>query len=501
MDMTTSLRELESIFKVVLAFNSTDDRKTLLDTILTNMMEITRADAGTLYTLQRDQLQFKIIRNQSLGIFESYEEGDENALPPIILDENNIQNISAYAAIKNEVVLVNDVYNDQRFNFSGTKKYDELTGYNTKSMFVFPICARREDGDEVLGVLQLINPINPDTGEIGDFKNLGSRSLVLALTNISANTLANLTHVTELQSFLSSFAAALTQAIDERSRYNGSHTQNVAQYCEHFAMYLGEMFQDGHPLHFNSFHVEAITFAAFVHDIGKIITPLEVMDKSNRLSDKLDEIRYRFGLKQLQLQIEHLQGKLTLEEQQAEAERCNNVQHFIEQINAANFLTPDQLEKIQELSHVTYVDVTGQVANLLDKEDIDALSIQRGTLTHQERKIMEEHVAITSRLLDKIPFRKYYADVPLWAGAHHEFLDGTGYPNKLKGDQIPMETRIITIMDIFDALIDTRRPYKNGVPIDKALSILREMVKEGKLDEQLVELFAESKLWEKLERF
>ena len=500
MEHEKSSKELESLFSVILAFNSINDRTMLLNNILTNMMQITHSDAGTLYVLEGETLHFKIIQNKTLGISEIFEDGNAT-LPPIQLDENNIQNVSAYVALKNKMVVVDDVYTDNTFDFTGTKKYDELTGYTTKSMFVCPICAHREDGDEILGVLQLMNPMDKETGEIVDYSDFGNQNLVLALTKISANTLSNLAHVSELQGFLRAFAAALTTAIDERSRYNGSHTQNVAQYCELFATYLNRVFPEGHKYHFNSFHIESITLAALLHDIGKMITPLRVMDKANRLSDRLDGIRYRFGLKKLQLYIEHLEGRMPKEAYQAKNTDIEDVQHFIEQVNLVNFLTDEQAEKIKAIETETYIDVNGNSASLLEEEDIASLSIKRGTLTPSERKIMEEHVEITSRVLQKIPFRKYYAQVPNWAGAHHEFLDGTGYPKGLKEEEIPMEACIITIMDIFDALIDTNRPYKRGVPLDKALSILQEMANDGKLHKELVELFIQSKLWEKCERF
>ena len=500
MEAVNNISDLESVLRVVLAFNSVSNHTVLLDTILTNMMEITNSDAGTLYLLEDKALHFRILKNKTLGINEVYDEKTA-ILPSINLDAKNIQNISAYTAIKNEVVLIDDVYSNKSFDFTGTKKYDWLTGYSTKSMFVFPICAQHEHGEEVLGVLQLINPIDPVTGKVGNYSDVNNKSLVLALTKISASTLANVAHVGELQGFLRAFATTLTQAIDERSRYTGSHTQNVAQYCESFVKHLGRMFPEGHALHFDPYHVESITMAALLHDIGKIVIPVNVMDKSDRLSDKLDAILYRFGLKKLQIEIEFLKNKITRAEFDISLKNLKDVQALIEQVNAISYLTEEHLRKIIAISDLEYVSIAGKTCKLLDAEDVEALSIKRGTLTIDERKMMEEHVEITSRLLERIPFSKYYVDVPLWAGAHHELLDGSGYPKGLKGAEIPIETCIITIMDIFDALIDQNRPYKDGVPLDKALDILQDMANDGKLHKELVRLFIESKIWENLERY
>ncbi|MCL2874172.1 MAG: HD domain-containing protein [Defluviitaleaceae bacterium] len=488
--------DIEKIFEVVLAFNSVNDRTELLNIILTKMMEITYSDAGTLYTVDDDKLNFRIIKNKTLGIFQS-SETDEINLPPIILDKNNIQNVSAYSAIKNEIVLVDDVYaENERFNFSGPKKYDNMTGYSTRAMLVLPICTQRGNDNEVLGVIQMINPIDPITGGPGVYGNIYEPPIVPALAKIAANTLANLTYVRDLRLLLRSFAAVMTQAIDERSPYNNNHTQNVAQYCEKFATHLGRIFPQGHAFHFDSLHTERLVLAALLHDIGKIITPLSVMDKSDRLGQRLEAIRYRFELKKCQIEIDWLHKRINNEQYAVEKEMTADYQLLVEHINTIGFLTDEHMENVLKLRSLTYKNTEGAVVPLLDEGDIDALSIKKGTLTASEREIMQQHVVITGRLLDKIPFWKYYGDVPQWARSHHEFLDGTGYPQKLSGAEVPIESCIITIMDIFDALIDDDRPYKKGIPIDKSLKILEKMADEGKLHKELVQLFTESKLWE-----
>jgi len=488
--------DIEKIFEVVLAFNSVNDRTELLNIILTKMMEITYSDAGTLYTVEDDKLHFRIIQNKTLDIFQS-SETDKINLPPIILDKNNIQNVSAYSAITNEIVLVDDVYaENEHFNFSGPKNYDKMTGYRTRAMLVLPICTQRGHDNEVLGVIQMINPIDPVTGGPGVYGNIYEPPIVPALAKIAANTLANLTYVKDLQLLLHSFAAVMTQAIDERSPYNNNHTQNVALYCERFAMHLGRVFPQGHDFHFDSTHTERLVLAALLHDIGKIITPLSIMDKADRLGEKIKAIRYRFELKKCQLEIDWLHKRISNEEYAAEKEAVVEAQSFVEYINTTSFLNDEHLENILKLHDLTYKNADKAVVPLLDEDDMDALSIKRGTLTASERDIMQQHVTITGRLLDKIPFWKYYGDVPQWARAHHEFLDGTGYPQRLSGEEIPIETCIITIMDIFDALTDNDRPYKKGIPIDKSLKILAEMADEGKLHKELVQLFTESKLWE-----
>jgi len=488
--------DIEKIFEVVLAFNSVNDLTELLNIILTKMMEITFSDAGTLYTIDDGKLHFRIIRNETLGIFQSSEK-DEIHLPPITLDKYNIQNVSAYCAIKNEVVLVDDVYGkNERFNLSGPKNYDKLTGYHTRAMLVLPICVQRGSDEEVLGVIQLINPTNPVSGDPGVYGHIYTPPIVPALTKIAGNTLSNLTYVKELQLILRSFAGVMTQAIDERSPYNNNHTQNVAHYCERFAKYLGNTFPRGHKFHFDKLHRESLTLAALLHDIGKVVTPLTIMDKPSRLGEKLDDIKYRFALKKCQSEIDWLHKRITQAQHTDEINMAIEAQDFVEHVNTIGFLSDAQLEKVLQLRDMTYKNTAGDTAPLFDPDDIEALSIRKGTITDTEREIMQQHVSVTGRLLDKIPFWKYYGNIPQWARNHHEFLDGTGYPQGLYADDIPIESCIITIMDIFDALIASDRPYKKSVPIDKSLDILTTLADEGKLHKELVQLFIESKVWE-----
>ena len=495
--MLTHIQDIEKIFEVILAFYSGNNRMALLDIMLSNMMAITNSDAGTLYTVEDEYLHFRIIRNKSLRMHQSSENGTID-LPPIALSEKNIQNISAYSAIRNEIVQVDDVYDsNDRFNFSGPKKYDTMTGYRTRAMLVVPICAKNETGQEVLGVIQLMNPLDKATGQPSLYNNIYDPPIVPALAQIAAHTLSNLIHVSEWQLFLRYFAAVMTHAIDERSPFTSNHTHNVAVYCERFAVYLRDKYPMRHPFHFDAIHTESIVLAAVLHDIGKIITPVDVLNKSTKLGERIETLRYRFALKKHQIKLDWFEKNLTEEQYQADLAELNEVQAFIEDINTTSVLTPVQIAKAQELDALTYVNPEGNTVPLLEELDITSLSIPRGTLTEVEREIVQRHVTVTTELLEKIPFWKYYGDIPTWAYCHHEFQDGTGYPRQLTASDIPIESCIITIMDIFDALIDKNRPYKNGMPIDQALEILKGMADEGKLHKELVGHFIESKIWEK----
>jgi len=497
------MHNIEKIIDVVLSFGSETRYSMLLDIILTKMIEITHSDAGTLYILEDNCLHFGIIKNASLNIYQSSglvcinapENGTIN-FPPIPLDKNSIDNISAYAAINNEIVSIDDVYTSQRFNFSGPKKYDKLTGYHTQSMLVLPLSIPIDNqGHHVLGVIQLINAKDPETGEVVPYTNIDNPPIIPSLSKIASNTLGNLLHMQEIREMFRSFIAMLTQAIDERSAYNNLHTQNVAWYCNTFTKYLSTKFEPNQPLYFDESRIERITIAALLHDIGKIVTPLEIMDKSDRLGQRHAGLLYRFEIKRLQLENDMLKGLINTQVFEAETAKINNAISTVETINTLNVLDDEHLSQVKELGKLAYRNEDGATVPLLEGEDITMLSIRKGTLTDKERAVMQGHVIATGKLLDKISSWKYYGNIPELTRNHHELLDGSGYPRGLKENEIDTETCIITIADIFEALTAHDRPYKKAVPVEKALTILTDMAEQGKLHKELVALFIESKLW------
>jgi len=489
--------ELKRGLDVLRAFSKERDYEKLLDIILTKMMDITRADAGTLYMVEDNMLHFKVVKNISMDIFQTR---NEVKLPPIALNSENIDNISAYSALKNEIISIKDVYNNCQFNFQGPKNYDKLTGYKTCSMLTLPLTTGWNTEPEVMGVIQLINSIDTKTGEVIPFVDIDEQPILTALANIAANTLTNVTHMRDMKMLFKSFVAVMTQAIDERSRHSSHHTQNVSKICMDFAAYLGNKFPPGHAFHFDDDRIESLGIAALLHDIGKIVTPVNIMDKGSRFGERIQSIRHRFEIKKNQLEIDFLRGIIDEASYNEQKEELEEAKAMVDAINPAGFVPEDVFVKAEALlKSMTYNSPLGDPLPLLDEYEIEALLLRRGTLTESEWQVMKEHVVVTGRLLDEMTFWKYYekyADIPEWAKNHHEFLDGSGYPRQLKGDEIHLETCVITIADIFEALIADDRPYKRRVPADKALSILWEMAEVGKLNKELVKLFKESRIWE-----
>jgi len=488
------LDKIERLLEAIIAVNIEKNYFNLLDTILIKMMDISDADAGTLYIIEDNKLHFRIMRNITLNIHQSaYDKID---LPPIVLDPDNITNVCAYAAIKNEPFAIDDVYTSTVFDFTGPKKYDKITGYRTQSMLSLPLTATENEMPKVIGVIQLLNSTDIETGIVKPFEDIDDPPLLPSLASISANALANLLHAQEIKDLFNSFVKVMTKAIDERSPFNVNHTKNVAIYAERFIGYLNSRFSPGHEFYFNQNRKDQLVMACLLHDIGKIITPLAVMDKPDRLGSQMEIVKYRFVIKRYQIVNDYLTGKLSAEQHETDLKELADALALIDSVNTPGFLSDEKLEQVKKLADITYIDENGEITPVLTPENMDALTIRKGTLTHNEIEIMHEHVSVTSRLLSEMKFNQYYKDVRHWAECHHEFLNGTGYPRKLKGSEVTTEICILTMIDIYEALTARDRPYKPMMPVDKALDILLSDAADGKLHKELVELFIESKVWE-----
>ncbi len=490
MNGDVGLDDMRKILDAVVAINSETNYYNLLNIILQKMRDVTNCDAGTLYILDGGKLHFKIMHNDQLNIYKLKD--DDINLPPVVLNENNIENVCAYCAIKKELINIADVYENAEFNFQGPRNYDKLTGYRTCSMLVYPL---QDIANDVVGVIQLINAKDRTTGSVVKF-NEALHDPLMSLSKIAAVMLSNIHYTEEIKEQFNSFVKIMSAAIDERTPYNANHTKMVAKYSERFAEYLGNRFVPGEPLYFDQNRKEQLVMAAFMHDIGKIVTPLEVMNKPTRLGPHLDDIKQKLEIKKLQETVAFLRGTgaSTQEEYDAAIERLNETYRLINEVNEAPFVPKEKLDLLTEMADISYVNDAGASEPILSEYEWKALKIQKGTLTDDEFKIMKEHVTVTGRLLENITFNRYYKDVKIWAAQHHELLDGTGYPGRLK--DLPPEVCILTIIDIFDALTSSDRPYKKAMPYEKALQILKSMVDEGKLHAELVELFSQSLVWE-----
>lgn len=486
-------KEIQSILEIGTALSSEKDYNRLLEMILNRIMELTHCDAGTLYLADGDLLRFKIMRNNTMNTYEGGD-GKEPNLPPVKMSR---ENVCSMCYLENRTVCIENVRTSTEYDFSGPIRYDAMTGYHTQSMLVVPMHNRQ---GERLGVIQLINAMDAD-GNVCAFSP-EIIPVVESIASQAAITVQNVLYIENIKGLFESFVRVMSSAVDERTPYNASHTRHMVEYGRCFIDYLNEKAKEaGKPVLFHADHKHELLMSVWLHDIGKLVIPLEVMNKDARLlPEQKTAILHRFEKIRLLAQIACLKGEISAETMQERVEELKKAQETVLRANTAGFCPDDLREEVSRIHEKTYTEEDGTGKPWLEDEEFQMLMIRKGTLSEAERAVMESHVVITDKLLSEIRFSKELSHVREWAASHHELLDGSGYPKHLKAEQIPMEVRIITILDIFDALVADDRPYKPGMPVEKALNILDAMAnKEGKLDPELTRLFLESRCWEKVQ--
>jgi len=478
--MRLNYEDFEKILNIEIEMSTERNRNRLLASVLESGMAITHCDASTLYLCNKENLTFKVMKTISLEVSRGEDGELIDDLPPLPLRE---ENICAYTAIHREIINIPDVYHSQKFDFSVAKKYDAMTGYHTQSMLVIPV--ENNEGD-LIGVLQLMNA-QDEEGNVIPFDEQ-YHIIIRSLASLAAIELTNLQYVEEIKDQLHSFVEAMATAIDERTPYNGSHTRKVAEYAERLALYINKKHDAGEcEDYFDENRMEKLLLAALLHDIGKMIVPLSVMNRATRLDQDIERVETRFELLKSYYEIDMLKNQITAEEYEKKITELEEDLAFIYEIDGVGFLNDKNYERVQQISKKKYYKENGINIPYLTDAESECLSIRKGTLTDEARKMMESHVVMTTKILNKVHFNKNYEKVPEWAAAHHEFLNGTGYPNHLKEDELDLETRILTIADIYDALTASDRPYKKPMSKEKAIVILKSMAHEGKIELRLVE--------------
>lgn len=472
-------KDFEKILQLGIDLTTVKNRNKLLESIVDNGMEITGCDGGTLYLYEDNMLKFRIMRTISQNVDRGRNGEEITDVPPVAFRE---ENVCAYTAIHHKAVNIPNVYHSEMFDFSGPKRYDALTGYHTESMLVVPI---ENNIGELIGVLQMINAKDTNGNTIPFDEQY--EIIVQSLSSLAAIELTNLRYVKEIKMQLHSFVEAMATAIDERTPYNGNHTRMVAKYAVALAQKMSENVterSDGEV--FDEDRLEKLELAALLHDIGKMIIPRSVMNRATRLDTGKAAVEQRFKLLSCCYERDFYSGRITEEECREKQDALREWLDFILRIDSAGFLPDADFEKVQELETLVYVAPDGEELSYITPEEKENLSIRKGTLSAADREVMESHVTMTEKILSKVHFNSNYKEVPVWAAMHHEYLDGSGYPKKRTAEELPIEARILTAVDIYDALTCTDRPYKKPMPKEKAFAILESMAEEGKLDGRLV---------------
>lgn len=489
--------KIERLNQIGIALSAQRDTTKLVGEILKSAKEFSQADGGTLYHVQDDKLYFDVIMNESLDIFMGGTFTPNVPFSAIPLKkpngEYNDSAVAAYVANHGETVNIEDIYSDGKFDFSGALKFDQNTHYRTQSMLTIPL---KDFEDEVIGVIQLINA-QDDDGKVIPFST-EQESLARSLASQASVALTNKRLIDEHKHLFTSFSKMVADAIDKKSPYTGKHCERVPvltmMLAEAAIQSDSEVFKD---FTMNEDEKFELSTAAWLHDCGKLTTPEYIMDKSTKLEtvfDRIDLLKTRLNLKAFQ----ELVRKYEIPEDEIQRTQENYLKAF-EKLNAFNcgehFFTDEDKDYLSFLANKKFTTITGDIEDLLTEDEVKNLSIQRGTLNSEERQIMEDHAAMSIHMLDMLPFPKELQRVSEYAGGHHERMDGKGYPNHLKRDDLSIPARMMGIADIFEALSAGDRPYKPAKKISESLKILGFMKKDGHIDPELFDLFIREKVY------
>jgi len=506
-NMVRMLSRIEQLNHIGIALSAEQDKNHLLETILSGAQYLTNADAGTLYLLEQQKLHFKIINNRSLAIEQSAEDAEQQAFPPIPLyDESgqpNQKTVAAYAALTGTTINIPDIRANSEFDFSGTLSYDKKSGYRSQSFLTIPM---RDHEDEIIGVLQLINPTEQLSNNILAFSD-EDQQLVESLASQAAVAITNQRLIAELKNLMEKFIEVIASAIDDKSPYTGYHCRRVPE----IAMLLADAINENKVGPLADFNLDdkqryELKIAALLHDCGKITTPVHVVDKATKLEtifDRIHLIESRYEILRRDIEIAGLKQQLRNTGSNHDSGTLNRPLQILDEefefLKNANkgteFMPEAAQQRVREIGNRTWQNQQGETRPLLNSEEIDNLTIAKGTLLESERQIINHHISMTINMLEALPFPKHLSNVPEIAGNHHERMDGKGYPRGLKRDEMSIQARLMGIADIFEALTASDRPYKSPMRLSQALKILANMAEEGHIDPDLFEIFVSQKVY------
>jgi HD-GYP domain-containing protein (c-di-GMP phosphodiesterase class II) len=510
-------RELAELTRVGVALTEERDLLSLLTLILSQARRITTSDAGSLYLVERNEeghpeaLRFKLSQNETLTSVPL----SEFTIP---IDNTSL---AGYTAATHEPLVIPDVYllpEDVSYRLNRT--FDEKFGYRTKSMLVIPMTTHR---DEVIGVLQLINRkrlmgARLTNAEAVDREVLPyderSVELVSALAAQAAVSIENSLLYENIERLFEGFVTAAVSAIEARDPATFGHSERVATMTVSLARAVDRGGSGQYrATRFSRTQLRELRYASLLHDFGKVGVSEQVLVKEKKLyASDIEAIRVRFAFLKSTTALEYERRRaewllrngregydaLAAELESRLREHETELDRLLSSVIAANeptILTEEAGAELDCLSRRTFRDIDGVERPLLTEEEVRFLTITRGNLDEQERREIEAHVTHTFRFLQQIPWTPELRDIPRIAYAHHEKLNGEGYPRGVRGEEIPVQTRIMTIADIYDALTATDRPYKPAVPSERALDILRMEAKQGMLDQDLLTTFIESRVY------
>jgi len=503
------INHFKRLTQIGVALSAEKNLDRLLEMIVEEARCFSHADGGALYIMTDDEtaLKFAIVQSDSLNI-RMGGTSDKITWPSVPLRNSdgafNYANVSAYAALSGESVNIPDVYDAAGFNFEGTREFDRDTGYRSQSMLVAPM---RNYDNNIIGVLQLLNARDPATGTVVPFSP-EYQGLTECLASQAAVALTNNRLIHDLEVLLDSFIRSIATAIDEKSPYTGGHVRRVAELTMVIAGWINDTkegpFAD---VFFDKSQMKELRLAGWLHDVGKITTPEHVVDKAAKLEtvcNRMELVQTRFELLRRDHEMEKLRGAIAegrqgLDEPLTEDDDFirsldDDYQFLVRDNNGSEPMAEEQIARLKRIAERKYF-MDGAWHPLLTDNELENLSIRQGTLTHEERNIVSNHAAVTYKMLSQLPFPRKMRNVAEYAAGHHERIDGSGYPKGLKGGEIAIQSRILALADIFEALTAKDRPYKRPISLSQALKIMGFMVKDGHIDADLFDLFVREQIY------
>ncbi len=497
---------INELLSVSISLTSENRYSILLEKILQASKKFSNADAGVLYLVDKSEkhLEFKIVQADLLDI-KMGGTGDDLTWEPLelYLDGGKANNtlMATQCCLESKLFNVADIYHNHDFDFVGTRAFDMSMGYKTKSMLVVPIFNRHK---EVIGVLELLNK-KDDSEDIVAFTK-SDEIIISSMASLGAVSIHNHQLVDNLEDLFESFIKTIADTMEDKSKYTKNHISRVATIVDMISSGINSDTVQFGDISFSKNELKELHMAALLHDIGKVVTPEAVMDKATRLEtivDRISIVIIKFDILRRDFYIEFIKNsydnpkeiELITQQYRKNIDKIDKDEEFLVKCNTAPFLSKDDIQRVTSIAQQEII-INSKKQDFLTHDELHNLTIEKGTLTQDERDIINNHVIISYKILKNLPFPKKYKDIPKIAGSHHKSVDGaSGYAaDELMGIPLTLKESILAVADVFEALTSPERPYKKPYTLNESFKIMSFMVKDGHLNKEIVDFILSNNL-------